>query len=105
MSTAREISRITSWANEITERRGRGEKIPHAELVEYQRAKVALLAAIAERDPSPKADETLAAARARLAELQRAADPDDVPGRPYMLGDVGPDDWSTGKPPSTDDRD
>jgi hypothetical protein len=26
-------------------------------------------------------------------------DPDDVPGRPYVLGDVGPDDWSTEAPP------
>jgi hypothetical protein len=41
-----------------------------AELLDYQRAKVALLAAIAERDPSPRVDEALVAARAPLAEME-----------------------------------
>jgi hypothetical protein len=71
-STTREIARIAGWANDITARRGRGEEIPPGELLDYQRAKVALLAAIAERDPSPKADETLAAARDQLAAMERA---------------------------------
>ena len=72
MNTTREIARIAGWANDITARRGRGEEVPGDELLDYQRAKVELLAAIAERDPSPEADETLAAARAQLAEMERA---------------------------------
>jgi hypothetical protein len=72
-STAREIARIAGWANDITDRRGRGEEVPAAELLDYQRAKVALLATIAEHDPSPQADEVLAEARVRLAEMETAA--------------------------------
>lgn len=68
--TTREIARIAGWANDITARRGRGEEVTAAELLDYQRAKVALLATIAEHDPSPAADETLAAARAQLAEME-----------------------------------
>jgi hypothetical protein len=73
VNTTREIARIAGWANDLTARRGRGEEVPGEELLDYQRAKVALLATIAERDPSQQADETLAAARAQLAEMEHDA--------------------------------
>ncbi|HEY7201892.1 MAG TPA: hypothetical protein VIC57_16850 [Candidatus Dormibacteraeota bacterium] len=72
MNTVRETARIARWASDITTRRGRGETIAAGELLDYQRAKVALLAAIAEREPSDQTAETLADARAQLAELERA---------------------------------
>jgi len=72
----REIARIAAWANDITARRVRGEEVTHGELLDYQRANET----IAERDPSPKADEALADAsaqspgwRAALLPVQPAA--------------------------------
>jgi hypothetical protein len=73
LHTVREISRITEWVNDMTDRRRRGETIPDAELVEYQRAKVWLLAEIAKRNPSRRAAAVLAAARADLARLEAAS--------------------------------
>jgi hypothetical protein len=72
VSTTREIARIAGWANDITARRSRGEEIPAEELLDYQRAKVALLETIAEHDRSDEANETLAAARAQLGEMESA---------------------------------
>jgi hypothetical protein len=40
-----------------------------------------------------------ATAAAAMDSADAHRDPDDVPGRPYVLGDVGPDDWSTEAPP------
>ena len=65
MNLVREIARVTGWANDITERRSRGEAIRRAELGEYQRAKVEVLAEIASRNPSTNAEEVLAAVTAR----------------------------------------
>jgi hypothetical protein len=70
LDTVCEISRISGWVNNVTDRRRRGETIPHAELVEYQRAKVRLLGEIAKRNPSRRAAAVLAAARADLARLE-----------------------------------
>ncbi len=75
MNTVHETARIARWSSDITARRGRGEEVAAEELLDYQRAKVELLAAVAERDPSPEADETLADARAQLAEMERAGLP------------------------------
>jgi len=69
-STTAEIARIARWASEISSRRLAGETVTQEELVEYQRAKVAVLGMIAERDPSPEAAEVLADAQTRLAELE-----------------------------------
>jgi hypothetical protein len=68
--TIAEIARIVGWVNEITKRRLAGETVLADELVEYQRAKVAVLDAIADRGPSLEASDALAAAQARLAELR-----------------------------------
>jgi hypothetical protein len=75
VNTVLEVARIARWSSDITARRGRGEEIPAGELLDYQRAKVALLATLAERDPSPNADEVLAEARAQLADMESAGLP------------------------------
>jgi hypothetical protein len=72
MNTLAETRRLARWACELTDRRAAGEAVVAEELLAYQRAKVALLAAIARKDRTVRAEETLAAARARLAELEAA---------------------------------
>ena len=72
MNTVSETARIARWASDITARRARGEEVLAGELLDYQRAKVALLEAIAERERTAQAAETLAEAHAQLAELESA---------------------------------
>lgn len=72
MNTVSETARIARWASDITARRERGEEVAAGELLDYQRAKVALLEAVAERDQTVEAAEALTGARAQLAELESA---------------------------------
>ncbi len=69
-STVRETARIARWASDITARRGRGEKVPAEELLDYQRAKVALLADVEARERTNEAFEVLADAHAQLAAME-----------------------------------
>jgi hypothetical protein len=71
-STAAEVSRLVRWEVDMAARRRQGKTVGPAELVDYQRAKVALLSLIAEREPSEKADQVLAAARAQLVQYEAA---------------------------------
>lgn len=72
MNTVAEIRRLASWATELTDRRSAGQPIPAEDLVEYQRAKVALLAAIARRDRTVRARAVLDEARQQLAQMEAA---------------------------------
>ena len=66
------VRTVLAWTAQINERRSRGELIPDGELLEYQQAKVMMLEKIAglPEAAGSRANETLAAARARLAEME-----------------------------------
>jgi hypothetical protein len=70
LSIVVEMSRVTAWGDRMESRRRDGHPIAAGEVVEYQRARAALLTRIAARGRIESAVGLAAAARAELAELE-----------------------------------